>query len=239
MANITQNYNKYKPTSDSGYYGIVKAIVTRNILYMPKPVVAGYEELANPYDVQIWIPAFDSAMVADSESTEKILDGIEDEEDEGKQFFGPNPEYIGTSSDMGKYPWASVCAPIFKDQIGDKRDRSNFDDVWSTMFYGKFNQNLPSSYPAIGDIVYVMFENGNLSLPVVMGSLLCKQNEVKYKNYADHDKDYKKYADYVGYSGNIFQPLYGGTEYTSLKNLATRVEGIDVQNDKPKEDTST
>jgi hypothetical protein len=68
------------------------------------------------------------------------------------------------------------------------------------MFYGKYMQDVPSTYPGIGDTVFILFEDGNLSKPVVMGSMLCDGNAVKYRK--------------VGYSGR-----------KNELNLASRIEG--------------
>ena len=149
MANVTPNYNKYKPASSKGFFGIMKAVVTRNYLYMPKPIKEDDKKLTSPYDVQIWIPSYHGMLrqaVKDKQesgsSPTNVWKFLGDDEDEDKKpFFGPDPKLIGTKDTLGSYPWAQVCAPIFKDQVGDRRHRDEFPDVWSSMFYGKYNQN--------------------------------------------------------------------------------------------------
>lgn len=240
MANITGKYNKYKPMSSKGYYGIIKAVVTRNYLHLPIPITEENKEYVNPYNVQVWIPAYHGIAnsAIQNTKTSSMSWSFATEDDEGKEIFlGPDPELIGTKDDPGVYPWAQVCTPIFKDQIGDRRERENFPDIWSSMFYGKYNEDLPVVYPAVGDVVFIMFENGDADMPIVVGSLVCDANRVRYKNYKDHDEDFLYYEEYDGYPGNIDEPLLGGAPDTTIPNLSTRLEGIDVENeDLDKED---
>lgn len=167
-------------------FGLMRGIVTRNILYMPKPDCPNLTDKNgvtvtsnNKWDVQVWIPSLQSGQPKPND-------------------FLPDYNMIGTEDDYGEYMWASVSGPIFKDQIGV--EGSEFPDVWSSMFYGKYMQDVPSTYPGIGDVVFILFEEGNLARPVVIGSLLCDGNAVKYRT--------------TGYSG----------KHTEV-NLASRIEG--------------
>lgn len=162
--------NKLKPRSTKGYYGMLKGVVTRNVLHMPKPQVFEwmfkedselYEKIKeevlngvnmNKWEVQVWIPAYHGGKT-------------------------PDPLKIGTEMDTGDYPWAQMCGPIFKDNIGKGEP---YPDIWSSMFYGSYLEEVPSTYPAIDDIVWLMFENGDINRPIVVGSLLCDKNKVKY-----------------------------------------------------------
>lgn len=152
--------NKYKISASKGYYGVMKGIVTRNILHMPKPVtekwsvnqvVSDSTVSNNRWDVQVWIPGYHGG----------------DKPDEKK---------IGTASDFGEYPWAQVCGPLFKDNIGKGE---SYNSVWESMFYGTYMQDVPTTYPAIGDVVFLMFENGDISLPICIGSLMCDSNRIE------------------------------------------------------------
>lgn len=173
-----------KTTSKTGeYWGLMRGVVTRNILYMPKPDCPNLTDANgtvalsnNKWDVQVWIPSLQT----------------------GASGFEPDVEKIGTEEDYGEYPWCPICGQIFKDQIGV--EGSEYPDIWSSMFYGKYMQDLPSTYPGIGDTVFVLFEDGNLSKPVVMGSMLCEENSVKYRM--------------AGYSGK-----------STENNLSSRLEG--------------
>ena len=165
------------------YWGLARGVVTRNILHMPKPMCPNMTDANgtvvasnNRWDVQVWIPFLQT----------------------GNDKFQPNLDWVGTEEDYGKYPWCPICGQIFKDQIGV--DDDEFPDIWSSMFYGKYMEDLPSTYPGVGDTVFILFEDGNLSKPVVIGSMLCEENSVKYKK--------------VGYSGK-----------STENNLASRLEG--------------
>lgn len=173
-----------KTSSKTGeYWGLVRGVVTRNIAHMPKPMCPNLTDKNgtvvdsdNRWDVQVWIPSLQT----------------------GDNNFQPNIDWIGTEEDYGKYPWCPICGPIFKDQIGVDGDK--FPDVWSSMFYGKYIEDVPSTYPGIGDTVFLLFEDGNLSKPVVMGSMVCDGNSVKYNK--------------TGFSGK-----------NSENNLSSRLEG--------------
>ena len=245
MANTSLNQNKFKVRSSKGYYGLTKGIITRNMLHLPKPVPDSDEEGieenplygSNRWDVQIWIPAFHGGIMNTIYKTDEDGNYLNSkgeivskpEDAESFQVVEPDPEKVGTAEDVGSYPWAQVCAPILKDQIGDKKEvREDFHNVFSSMFYGKYNQDMPTAYPGIGDIVYVMFENGDMSLPVVMGSLLCDNNCVKYFDYdvyigSGKESEVKKTLTYPGDSDKSL-------------NLASRIEGRSVEKDDKEDD---
>ena len=157
--------NRYKVNDLTGYYGITKGIVTRNVLFMPKPYIESKidknnvsVDTNNKWDVQVWIPAL--------------------EERKTNVPMKPDLSKVGTAEEYGLYPWAQVCGPLFKDQIGS--DKTEYDDTWSSMFIGKKLEEVPSTYPAIGDVVFIMFENGIITKPICMGSLMCDRNAVRY-----------------------------------------------------------
>jgi len=169
--------NRHKSNDLNGYYGVTKGIVTRNILYLPKPYIESkidkygtVVDTNNKWDVQVWIPALDVDETLPME---------------------PDLYKVGSADDYGKYPWAQVCGPLFKDQIGT--DKTDYEDTWSSMFSGKKLQDVPSTYPAIGDIVFIMFENGMKTKPICIGSLMCDRNAVRYHdteqsgNFDDYD----------------------------------------------------
>ena len=170
-------------TKTGEYFGLVRGVVTRNILCMPKPQCPNLTDKNgatvnsnNIWDVQVWIPSIHT----------------------GAENFQPDLDWVGTEDTYGKYPWCPICGPLFKDQIGYEDDE--YPDIWSSMFYGKYMEDVPSTYPGIGDTVFLLFENGELSKPVVMGSMLCDGNSVKYRK--------------PGYSGSLGE-----------LNLSSRVEG--------------
>ena len=210
---MSTDKNRYKGRSTKGYYGIMKGVVTRNILHKPKPDLQDwmtssleefFPELAkkftensplsdlkkslldgvseNKWDVQVWIPAYHGGL-------------------------NPDPTMIGTRYDVGEYPWAQVCGPIFKDNIGydnlDNEDKKyikerfgfkdgdeSYPEVWSELFVGHpFMEDVPSTYPGIGDTVFLAFEGGDINRPIVIGSLACDANKVIYSGKALNGDD--------------------------------------------------
>lgn len=176
---------------DKKIYGLVKGVVTRNLVYLPKPYIESkiddrgtFANTNNPYEIQVWIPSMFSGDKSNP--------------------YKPDKYRIGTADNYGSYPWCQMCSPLFKDQIGI--ENQEFPDIWSSMFFGHYLEKLPSTYPAIGDIVFIAFENGNPKSPIYVGTLLADKNSVDY--YKDN--------------------LSGDIEY---RNLTSRMVGREVVED--------
>lgn len=160
--------NSYK-----GYYGILKGIVTRTD--DPKLL-----ENNNHKRIQVYIPSYHpSPYVNENDNT---LD----------------TKKIGSGSDEGIYPWAQVCGNVFNGSSNNDASQSGNVSFWGAALSVLSSQmssitNISPNegvYPSVGDVVWLMFEGGDIRCPVCIGSLsslinivdIPKDNNVLYTN---------------------------------------------------------
>lgn len=144
-------------SSYKGYYGIMKGIVTRT----DDP-----EENENDgrKRIQVCIPSYHGDI------------------DESKK---------GSGSDLGSYPWAQVCSNMFNGGSSNTSNNNSgfFSSIMSALLGTSSNNTSSISmlYPAVGDVVWLMFEGGDIRCPIYMGSLSPNtENQLNLYSYGNN-----------------------------------------------------